>query len=71
MSEQQQQEQCMCCNCRSVFSQYDAVLVERRYGNVNIKEKRCPYCQGTFRKIDVPKLLDKYLYINTDPRYYN
>lgn len=71
MSEQEQQDQCICCRCRSVFSIYDAIVTERKFGNVNIKEKRCPYCEGSFRKIDVPKLLDKYLYVNADPRYYN
>ena len=38
-------------------------------GNVMIKEKKCPYCEGSFKKIDVPKILDKYLYVNTDRRY--
>lgn len=71
MTEQEQQQKCVCCSCRSVFDQYDSVLVERRYGNVLIKEKRCPFCEGVFRKVDVPKMLDKYLFINTDPRYYS
>lgn len=69
MTEQEQQAQCICCSCRSVFAVYDAIMVERRFGNVMIKEKKCPYCEGSFKKIDVPKILDKYLYVNTDRRY--
>lgn len=71
MTEQEQQVQCICCRCRSVFSVYDTVVVERRIGNVMMKERRCPYCESMFKKIDVPKALDKYLYVNTDQRYYN
>lgn len=70
MTEREQQAQCICCECRSVFSQYDAVTTEREIYGIKIKEKRCPYCEGSFRKIDVPKVLDKYLYVNTDDRYF-
>lgn len=69
MTEQEQQAQCICCRCRSVFSVYDAIVVERKIDSVKIREKKCPYCEGSFKKIDVPKMLDKYLYVNTDKRY--
>lgn len=71
MTEQEQQTRCICCRCRSVFSVYDTVMTERRYGNIMIKEKGCPYCEGNFKKLDVPRGLDKFLYVNADQRYYN
>lgn len=70
MTEKEQMDQCVCCKCHSVFSQYETVTVERRIYGINVKEKRCPYCEGVYKKIEVPKILDKFLFINTDDRYY-
>jgi hypothetical protein len=71
MTEKEQQEQCVCCRCHSVFSIFETVTVERSIYGIKIKEKKCPYCEGNFRKIDVPKILDKYLFVNTDDRYFS
>lgn len=61
---------CICSKCHSVFEAKEAVQIERKYGNVNIIEKRCPFCEGEFRQSDLPTSLDRYLYVNTDSRYY-
>ncbi|WP_176755104.1 hypothetical protein [Eubacterium ruminantium] len=53
-----------------MFEAKEAVQIERKYGNVNIIEKRCPFCEGEFRQLDLPTSLDRYLYVNTDSRYY-
>ena len=64
-------DELMICNrCRHTFHIRDATIRYREYGGVNIMEKQCPKCGGSFRSIQPPGDLDKYLYINDDDRYY-
>lgn len=60
----------VCNNCEHIFNIKDALIKNTKYYGINIPEKRCPRCGGTFRIIDIPKELDHYLYVNDDNRYY-
>ena len=61
----------MICNrCHRSFNIKDAAVKSKKMYNVDIKEKVCPECGGSFRSIQPPGDLDKYLYINDDKRYY-
>ena len=59
-----------CIKCNAIFDIKDAAITFRKYGEVQIREKKCPECGGSFRAIELPGDLDKYLY-NDDSRYYN
>jgi DNA polymerase III alpha subunit (gram-positive type) len=61
----------MICNeCHHVFAYKDAGVIHKKLYGLSIPEKRCPKCGGTFRAIELPNELDKYLYVNHDERYY-
>lgn len=65
-------ENIMKCNrCNHIFNIADATICYRSYGNIKIREKKCPVCGGNFRAFDVPQDLDKYLYVDNDERYYS
>lgn len=57
-----------CIKCRTTFNKYD-VIYEDKY-NQKIRSIACPYCKGKMRVIQIPKYLDKFLYINNDCKYY-
>jgi uncharacterized Zn finger protein len=64
-------EEVMICNsCSHIFNIKDAVIRYRKYGGVNMQEKKCPQCGGSFRSIQPPGDLEKYLFVNNDERYY-
>jgi hypothetical protein len=48
----------------------DAVTTYTKLYGKDIPEKRCPFCGGTFRLLELPRELDVYLYVNRDERYY-
>jgi len=60
-----------CNRCGNIFDISEAAVVYRKYGSAEIKEKRCPNCNGTFKHIQLPSELDTYLYVNNDERYYS
>ena len=70
MSTSEKLSRMLCNDCSARFDIADAAITYRNYGNVNIMEKRCPQCGGTFRIIELPREFDKYLYVNEDDRYY-
>ena len=70
MSTSEKLSRVSCCSCNHHFDIKDAAVRYRKYGNVEIREKVCPQCGGTFRSIELPREFDKYLYINEDDRYY-
>jgi hypothetical protein len=53
-----------------VFDIGEAAVIYRDYCGVKIREKRCPLCGGTFRAIELPYELEKYLHVNVDDRYF-
>lgn len=59
-----------CMNCGYRFNIGEAAIKYRKYGGVEIREKVCPECGGTFRAIELPVEFDQYLYVNSDERYY-
>jgi len=62
----------MICNgCNNIFDIKDAMVKYRKYGGVQLREKRCPKCGGTFKAINLPDDLDKYLFINDNDNYYS
>lgn len=70
MSTSEKLSRMVCNECSTHFDIKDAAVTYRNYGGVNIMEKRCPQCGGTFRSIELPKEFDQYLYVNDDDRYY-
>lgn len=64
-------DELMICNrCRHVFNIAEAAEQDKSYYGIVVKEKRCPECGGTFRSIQPPGDLEKYLFVNDDDRYY-
>ena len=62
----------MICNkCRHTFDYSEATIKHINFHGINIPEKRCPQCGGTFRAIEVSEYLDKYLFVDKDDRYYD
>lgn len=71
MSTTEKLSRVSCNSCGLHFNIGEAAVRYRKYGNVEIREKVCPVCGGTFRSIELPKEFDKYLYVNDDERYYS
>ena len=63
-------QQCFCLSCDSTFNIRDAAKTKRKIYELDIEEKKCPYCYGDFKMLNLPYFLDKYLDVNTDPKYY-
>lgn len=61
----------ICNSCNNIFDIKDAMVKYRNYGGVQLREKRCPKCGGTFKAINLPDDLDKYLFINDNDNYYS
>ena len=62
----------MICNkCRHTFNYSEAAIKHINFHGIDIPEKRCPQCGGTFKAIEVPEYLDKYLFVDKDDRYYD
>lgn len=40
---------CQCRKCKNVFDVGELVWVKRKIYNLDIEEKRCPYCNGEYR----------------------
>lgn len=70
MSTQEKLSRMICNKCSHVFNIRDAAVNHRKYCGIEIPEKVCPECGGSFRIIDIPKELDKYLHVNEDDKYY-
>lgn len=60
-----------CNRCKNTFDISEASVVYKKYGGVQIREKVCPVCGGQFRALEPPEDLDKYLFVDSDKRYYN
>ena len=70
MSTAQKLSRVICDKCSHVFNIGEAGIKHNKYYGIDIAEKVCPECGGTFRIIDLPRELDQYLYVNEDERYY-
>ena len=71
MYSDQKQNRVQCCDCHHVFDYKDAVVVYKKIYSIDIPEKKCPLCGGTFRLLEIPSELDKLLYVDRDERYYS
>lgn len=71
MDATEKRNRMMCNKCRFVFDYADAAVKHINFHGIQIPEKRCPECGGTFRSIEVPEELDRYLFVDKDKRYYN
>ncbi len=65
MTEQELNRLCICNNKQNphIFDMSKAV-------GTCIADKRCPECGQWFTFMNPPRWLDKYLYVNDDPKYY-
>lgn len=70
MSTPEKLSRMICNQCSTRFDISDAAITYSKYGNVNIMKKACPQCGGAFRCLELPKLFDKYLFVNDDEKYY-
>ena len=61
----------ICNDCHGLFDYDTATVVHTKLFGIDITEKRCPYCQGKFRAVELPRELDSYLFVNQDDRYYS
>ena len=61
----------ICTRCKNTFQIQEATTVYRNYGGVKIPEKKCPVCGGTFRAVEIPEDLDRFLFNDRDERYYS
>lgn len=69
--QKKDRERLMVCNrCHHTFNIGDAAVKYKEYCGINIIDKVCPECGGTFRSVQPPGDLEKYLYVNDDTRYY-
>lgn len=71
MNQEEKRNRVICNSCKKVFDIHEAVTKQIKLYNINVPEKRCPYCSSTFRMVEVPGDLDLFLYVNYDDRYYN
>lgn len=71
MYSEQKQNRMVCGSCKHVFDYKDAAIVYRKMYGIDIPEKKCPLCGGTFRAVEVPDDLDSLLYVDRDERYYS
>ncbi len=60
-----------CNRCGHIFNIKDAAISYRQYANIQIRDKKCPLCGSSFSACNLPKDLDKYLYVDKDERYYS
>ena len=70
MTSAEKHNRMLCSSCKSTFDYKDATVIYKKLLGIEIPERVCPICGGTFRAIEVPGDLDQYLYVNTDNRYY-
>ena len=71
MESIQRHSRMICNSCHGTFNYAEATNINTKLLGMNVVEKRCPYCGGKFRAIELPKELDGYLYVNQDDRYYS
>jgi len=60
---------CQCLKCHKVFEYKERATLK---GEVGFTSYVCPICMGKFKFIKTPfdYYLDKFLFINDDPKYY-
>lgn len=70
MNQEERRNRVICNRCRSTFDIADTVKIKKKLYSIEINERVCPICGGTFRAIEVPGDLDQFLYVNDDDRFY-
>lgn len=70
MDAKSRRNRMVCNSCKNVFNLDDATIVYKSLYGIKIREKVCPQCGGTFRAVEIPEELDRYLYVDRDDRYY-
>lgn len=71
MNNLDKENRMICKKCKKIFDISEAAVTYRTYGGAQRRDKVCPHCGGGFRAIEPSGCLDKYLYVNDDPRYYS
>ena len=71
LNSEEKHSRMVCNSCRRTFRYQDAATIKKTIYGIEIPEKRCPICGGSFRAIEIPDELDSYLYVNSDERYYS
>ena len=62
---------CQCNHCGFVYPISESKMKSRKVLNINIEEPACPNCENTYFKVmNLPRWMDKYLFVNQDKRYY-
>lgn len=70
MNAEEKRNRMICNKCRHTFDYSEAAIKYRDFHGIQMPEKKCPECGGTFRAIEVPEEFDKYLFVDQDKRYY-
>ena len=60
---------CICKKCMKVF-EYNEAITWNKTNHPLLTDKACPYCGGRIQYLEVPKYMDKYLFVNDDPKFY-
>lgn len=59
---------CYCAKCGKLVKPKE---MYRKCYDINIRDSVCPECNNTsIRNVYLPRMLDNYLYVNTDDKYY-
>ena len=53
-----------------MFNISDVQKKKRKVYGIDLVDFCCPDCAGEYRVMNLPKILDKYLMVNSDPKYY-
>lgn len=62
----------ICRSCGQTFNLKDAPYGYREHCGIKIQGRVCPNCKsGTFRSVEVSEEFDKYLFCDSDSRYYS
>lgn len=71
MNSEERRSRMICKDCQHTFQYGEATTVYRKLYGISIPERKCPFCGGRFRAVEIPDELDQYLFVNNDERYYS
>lgn len=71
MTEQERLNRMMCSKCNHVFDISEAVKTTTKLMGIDVPDKVCPRCGGTFFMLEMPSEYDRWLYVDYDSRYYS
>lgn len=62
---------CQCKSCGFVYPISESKMKSKKMYNIDVREIGCPNCDSSsFKVLDLPTWMDRYLLVNQDKRYY-